>query len=126
SVARFWPPFLRAGELENLTGRSQPAASRVRVNHAYGLYVPLTYSLWGALAAVAQTGDGSARELNPSVFHCANIALHALSSLVVFAILRRLISSDLSAFFGAMLFAIHPLQVEPVAWISGMKDVLCG
>jgi hypothetical protein len=123
SIARFWPLFLDANDDANLTGRAPAPGARIRINHAYGLYAPLTYTVWGALAAIAQTRDAG---LNPWIFHCANGALHALASLVVFAILRRLISSDWPALAGAMIFAIHPIQVEPVAWVSGMKDVICG
>ena len=62
-------------------------------------------ALWGALAAVAQTRDGNTVTLNPWGFHSANIVLHALSSFVVFTILRKLVASDWPALAGAMLFA---------------------
>jgi hypothetical protein len=87
----------------------------------------VTYTLWIALAAIARVrgADGSVA-LNPWVFHGASILIHALSVLLVFSILRRLRASDLAAFFGAALFAVHPLQVESVAWASGAKDLLGG
>jgi Flp pilus assembly protein TadD len=44
----------------------------------------------------------------------------------VFAILRVLVENDWAGFAGAVLFALHPVQVEPVAWVTGMKDILCG
>src|SRR5262245_52006229 len=77
-IARFWPPFLSADDISNLTGRPRAPDARTRINHAYGLYAPLTYTLWGALAAVAQTRDGNTIALNPWIFHSANIVLHAL------------------------------------------------
>jgi len=40
--------------------------------------------------------------------------------------LRRLIGNVWAALLGALFFALHPVQVEPVAWVSGMKDVLSG
>src|SRR5207249_4089287 len=71
--------------------------------------------------------------LNPWVFHTANVFVHLLAVLVAFAILRRLLrrvaaeaAAEWGAFFGAAVFATHPVQVEPVAWVSGLKDVLCG
>ena len=99
------------------------------------LYVPVTYTVWGGLARLArlQTPDLSGATLNPWVFHTANVGVHLLSVLVVFAILRLLLRkvvagkrAEWAAFAGAALFAIHPLQVETVAWASGMKDLLCG
>lgn len=89
------------------------------------LYVPVTYTVWAAIAHFARipTHDGSV-QLAPGAFHAANVLLHALSALMVFTILRLLIKHDWAAGAGAMLFALHPVQVEPVAWITGMKDVL--
>jgi hypothetical protein len=65
-------------------------------------------------------------QLNPAVFHALNSFLHAASAVVVFAILRRLIGNVWAALLGALFFAMHPVQVEAVAWVSGMKDVLSG
>jgi hypothetical protein len=64
--------------------------------------------------------------LRPGAFHAANLILHACATLLVFATLRRLIQEDAPAFCGALLFGIHPVQAEPVAWITGMKDMLAG
>ena len=128
NLAKFWPPFLGPKDDNNLTGRPASPNARVRINHAYGLYIPLTYTLWGLLASIAQARNAisNAPELNPWVFHGANVALHACSTLIVFAIVRRLVRSGIASFCGALLFAIHPIQVEAVGWVSGMKDVLCG
>lgn len=92
----------------------------------HGPYMPFTYTVWAALASIArQSVDGQAVP-NPRVFHIANLILHVLSVSVVFVILIRLINRTWAAWVGAALFAIHPLQVEPVAWASGMKTVLSG
>ena len=62
--------------------------------------------------------------LNPAVFHATNIVLHILTSYLVFALASRLGLSLPAALTGAMIFAVHPLHVEPVAWITARKDVL--
>lgn len=92
------------------------------------LYIPVTYTVWSVVAAVARLPhpQAGAPALAPGAFKAANVLLHLLSVLVLFALLRRLVRSDWGAFAGALIFAIHPVQVEPVAWISGLKDVLCG
>ena len=92
------------------------------------LYVPVTYTAWSAVAAVAQRPRHApgAPPLSPAPFKSANLLLHLGAVLVVFALLRRLVKNDWAAFTGALLYGIHPVQVEPVAWISGLKDVLCG
>lgn len=63
---------------------------------------------------------------DPSVFHKVNWFLHALNSLLVLAILSRYMSGKFSALAGALLFAVHPLHVESVAWVTERKDVLFG
>ncbi|HMB94812.1 MAG TPA: hypothetical protein VKK61_02105, partial [Tepidisphaeraceae bacterium] len=94
---------------------------------AYGLYIPLTYTLWGLLALIAKVApDPQGISLNPWVFHTASLIIHLISGLIVFKILELLIRNRLAAWIGALLFAIHPVQVEAVAWAAGMKDVLCG
>jgi len=92
------------------------------------LYIPLTYSVWAGLARVAQmpAERGDVMEFSPRLFHLANVGFHILAALVIFGILKMLVRHDWAAFGGALFFALHPLQVEPVAWITGLKDVLSG
>jgi hypothetical protein len=99
-----------------------------------GLYVPLAYTAWYALALVARhTGAGDG--LDPRVFHLANLVVHVACAWAVYALLHALLRTDpgahptrvaTAAALGALLFALHPVQVETVAWVSGLKDLLCG
>lgn len=61
---------------------------------------------------------------NPWGFHFTNILLHALSSVVLFFILRKATRRTGVALFAAAFWAIHPLRVESVAWLSERKDTL--
>ena len=92
------------------------------------MYIPVTYSVWTAVALVADMpqADRLGSLLNPYVFHTANLLVHIASVLVVWVILNLLVRHAWAAAVGALLFALHPVQVEPVAWVTGMKDLLCG
>jgi hypothetical protein len=61
---------------------------------------------------------------NTLPFHLVNIALHACACLLLLRMGRRLELPDAVNFGGAMLFAVHPMHVESVAWVSGLKDPL--
>src|SRR6059036_1589001 len=95
-----------------------------------GHYIPLTwmtlgldYLLWG---------------MNPLGYHLTNLLLHAANAAVFFFLVRRLLTLALpspserghalavSAAFAALVFAIHPLRVESVAWVTERRDVLSG
>jgi hypothetical protein len=124
--------FVSWDDTHNLAANSDmlaPSWERVKWywTHSYkDLYIPVSYTLWAGVASVARIGGGGGVQLNPAVFHALNSWLHVASAIVVFAILRRLFGSAWAALFGALVFAVHPVQVEPVAWVSGMKDVLSG
>jgi len=57
--------------------------------------------------------------------HLVNVLIHALTVLLLFAFLERATRRRWLSAFVAMLFSLHPLHVESVAWISERKDVLC-
>lgn len=87
-----------------------------------GLYIPLTYTVWGMLGKIA----GAGATFDPAPFHIANLLLHAATATVLFSLLRLLVEDDWAAAGGALLFALHPLVVESVAWISEFKGLLSG
>ena len=57
-------------------------------------------------------------------FHFTNVVLHTANTLLLFVLLKRMTGAVWNSAFVAALFAIHPLHVESVAWISERKDVL--
>jgi hypothetical protein len=64
--------------------------------------------------------------LHPFGWHVTNLLLHCGLSLLAFASLRRWEYSAPIAFVIALIFAVHPVRVETVAWISGVPDLLFG
>ncbi len=91
------------------------------------IYIPLTYTVWSGVALLARVPpDANGISLNPAWFHATNLVFHAISTLLVASILRKLLKNEPAALLGALVFAVHPVQVEAVAWVSGLKDVLAG
>src|SRR6059058_16671 len=93
-----------------------------------GHYIPLTwmtlgldYLLWG---------------MNPVGYHLTSLLLHAANAVVFFFVVCRILTlalpapsergHALTAGFAALVFAIHPLRVESVAWVTERRDVLSG
>ena len=106
------------------------------------LYIPVTYTVWALVHAVS----GGGTQWAPMPFHGTNLLLHIANAVLAFEILRLMLRSlgpssvakapqpafategriTIGAGLGAFVFALHPLQVEAVAWVSGLKDVLSG
>ena len=63
---------------------------------------------------------------HPSFYHLHSLLLHIGSSLLAFAILRHFMKSRSFSLLFALLFLVHPLNTEAVAWVSARKDLLAG
>jgi cytochrome c-type biogenesis protein CcmH/NrfG len=109
----------------NPTVRLQRMIEYWRGPRFVGSLYPVSYNLFGALSAIGRTEPNAAGEtIGPRPFHVASIVLHLASTLLVFGILRLIVQHDVAACFGAALFAVHPVQIEPIAWVSGMNTLL--
>ena len=77
------------------------------------------------LTIVSYAVDYRLYGLNPAGYHLTNVILHALNALLVFWLIFLLTGRNIPvSLITAILFAVHPLQVESVAWISERKNVL--
>jgi tetratricopeptide (TPR) repeat protein len=98
----------------------------------FGHYIPLTRVTWSINYALGG--------LEPWGYHLVNLVLHAANAALVYFVAQRLLSAAvdngipsprdhydlaLSAAVAALVFGVHPLRVEPVAWISARSDLLC-
>jgi Flp pilus assembly protein TadD len=105
------------------------AFSNVRMGH----YIPLTW--------LSLSGNYVAGGMNPWGYHLVSLLVHAANAMLFYLVARRLLAAardggrqaankDALAIAGAataaLLFALHPLRVESVAWITERRDVLSG
>ena len=84
-----------------------------------------TYAqFWHPLTWLSLMFDYLLFGLNAGGYHMTNLILHILSTLLLFWLFNRMTGALWKSAFVAALFALHPLHVESVAWISERKDVL--
>jgi protein O-mannosyl-transferase len=81
---------------------------------------------WIPAVWVSYMADISVYGPGPSGHHVTNLALHVAAALLLFGWLAAATGAVWRSWFVAALFAVHPLHVESVAWITERKDVLSG
>ena len=101
------------------------------------VFTSASVSNWHPLTIISYALDYRIWGLNPTGYHLTSIVFHALNTALVFLLSVRLAGflpegcgNGLKKFIlplvAALLFGLHPLHVESVAWVAERKDVLCG
>ncbi len=85
----------------------------------------LGYSNWYPLTWISHMLDFKMFGNNPGGHHLTSVLLHAANGVLLFLVLKRMTGALWRSLIVAGLFALHPLRVESVAWITERKDVLC-
>jgi protein O-mannosyl-transferase len=80
---------------------------------------------WHPLTWMSHALDYSLFRLNPAGHHFSSVLLHAINVVLLYLLLMWATGRSGSSLFVAMLFAIHPINVESVAWVAERKNVLC-
>lgn len=84
------------------------------------------YFMWHPLTTLSYVLEYQLFGLTPFWYHLTNLVLHAASALLLFWVLQRMTGAVWPSAFVAAVFALHPIQVESVAWIAERKNVLNG
>jgi len=79
---------------------------------------------WHPLTWLSHIVDVQLFGMNAGRHHLVNVCFHLINTLLLFVVLRRMTDALWKSVFVAVLFAMHPLHVESVAWVSERKDVL--
>jgi tetratricopeptide (TPR) repeat protein len=80
---------------------------------------------WHPLTWMSHALDSSLFRLNPAGHHFPNVLLHSVNAMLLFLLLVWATGRTGASFFVAALFAVHPINVESVAWVAERKNVLC-
>lgn len=80
---------------------------------------------WHPLTWLSHLLDSTLFGMNPACHHLTSLVIHVLNVLLLFFFLMRVTGSTGRSFLVAALFALHPYNVESVAWLSERKNVLC-
>ncbi len=86
----------------------------------FGMYIPITYLLWGLLKSIAEL---LSLPVN-SVLHLSNVMVHIVNGLLVFTILKQFVVNKWAVLLGVGFFLLHPIQVEAVAFVSEFRGLL--
>jgi len=135
-VPVFQNDFVDWDDVDNLTGNpffrglGWPQLRWMWTTTLMGHYIPLTWMTFGL--------DYLVWGLNPLGYHLTSLLLHVANACLVYFIVARLLALGapgdaredslgvrLGAVFAALLFGVHPLRVESVAWATERRDVLC-
>src|SRR4030042_2381349 len=87
-------------------------------------FKPIHAGHWHPLTWLSHMLDCQLYGLKPSGHHLTNLVFHIANTLLLFLVLRRMTGALWRSCFVAVLFALHPLRVESVAWVAERKDVL--
>ncbi|MCW5922039.1 MAG: tetratricopeptide repeat protein [Saprospiraceae bacterium] len=93
-----------------------PSLAKFFSGQNLGMYAPLSWmAYWVGSLISGQEAWG---------YHLLSLVLHALNATLVFTLLKQLTNKHWAAFFAALLFAVHPVQVEAVSWAAALSTVL--
>ena len=89
-------------------------------------FISTRTSNWHPMTWLSLMADYEIWGMNPAGFHLTSLIIHIINGLLLYLLLYRVSGMRFTAFFAALIFAIHPLRVESVAWAAERKDVLSG
>jgi hypothetical protein len=95
---------------------------------SFRIYMPLALSTWSLITWLTHggTAGGADFTIGPFWFKVVSVGTHVLAAVAATWLIAIVTRTRWPAVMGGLLFALHPLQVESVAWTTGLKDEYCG
>jgi protein O-mannosyl-transferase len=126
-IALYWPAtrcgFVNLDDNVNVTDNVHIQKGLTWESIKWAFLNPMA-TLWQPLTMLSHMAIYQVCGLNPWGHHLANVLLHAFNAGLVFALLRQMTGATWRSLLVAVLFAVHPLRVEAVAWVTERRDVL--
>jgi tetratricopeptide (TPR) repeat protein len=127
AIAVFFPalqcPFVNYDDPEYVTNNPHVTTALTPANMRWAFSTSWMAN-WHPLTWLSLQLDASLWKLDPRGYHLSNVLLHAANVALTFLILRSATGALGPSAAVALLFAVHPLRVEPVAWVAERKGVL--
>ena len=112
---------------DNLSVYDNPVVSQGLTLHGIGwAFTHTQVGHWDPLTTISHMLDCRLYGLSAGGHHFGNLLLHAATAVLLFLLLRSMTGFAWRSAFVAAVFAVHPLRVESVAWVTERKDVLSG
>ena len=125
-VLSFYPAitsgFINLDDPAMIVGNSD--IKNLSLNNIKHIFSSYQYKLYHPIVTLSYAIEYSICGAEPYLYHIDNIFLHLLNTLLVFFIIKLLSKSFFVGFFTAFVFALHPVHVESVSWVSSRKDTL--
>ena len=126
-LAVYWPvlnhEFVRYDDDKYVTENPNVKRGITRESVVWAFKKP-HFHMWHPLTSLSHLLDCELFGLNPTWHHLVNLLLHVAGTLLLFGIMKRITDAVWPSLFVAAAFALHPLNVESVAWIAERKNVL--
>lgn len=127
TIVTFWPilkhDFVRYDDDKYITDNPHVKGG-ITLGSIYWAFANPHFYMWHPLASLSQMLDCQLFGLNPAGHHLTSLLLHTANVLLVFWVLKMLTGAVWRSAFVAAVFALHPLQVDSVAWLAERKNVL--
>ena len=101
-----------------------PDITSLSFSNVKHIFSSFQYKLYHPIVTLSYAVEYCFCKFEPYLYHIDNIFLHILNAFLLFFIIKKLSKSFFVAYIVAILFAIHPIHVEAVAWITARKDTL--